>query len=98
MRRSSTSLRRCAFVCGAAALLASPAGAAEVELGLVAGVQQTGDIVTREGTLDLAGDLLYGVTAGWRVRPDGIVELAWSRQSSEATGELTIAVASYASP
>lgn len=80
MRRTVTSLRHCALACAVAALLASPAAAAEVELGLVAGAQQTGDIGTREGTLDLA--------AGWRVRPDGIVELAWSRQSSEASADL----------
>lgn len=70
-------------------LLAGSASATEFELGLVAGGQQTGDIGTRAGTLDLAGGLLFGVTAGWRVRPDGIVELAWSRQSSAASGELS---------
>ena len=90
MRRTVISRRRCTLVCAVAALLASPAAAAEVELGLVAGAQQTGDISTRQGTLDLAGGLLVGVAAGWRVRPDGIIEIAWSRQSSEAKGELTI--------
>ena len=82
------SLRRSAVACGFGLLLAGAAGAAEVEIGLVAGAQQTGGIGTREGTLDLAGGLLFGVALGWRVRPDGIVEVAWSRQSSEATGDL----------
>lgn len=88
MNRAAALLRRTAFAAWMTLLLATPAGAAEVELGLVAGLQQTGDIGTREGTLDLAGGPLYGVTAGWRVRPDGIVEVAWSRQSSEASGDL----------
>lgn len=70
-------------------LLAGGPAAAEVELGLVAGAQQTGSLGTREGTLDLSGGLLYGVTFGWRVRPDGIIEIAWTRQDSEASGDLT---------
>lgn len=69
--------------------LARPALAAEVELGLVAGGQQTGGLGTREGDVDLAGGFLCGVTLGWRVRPDGILEIAWSRQESEASGDLT---------
>ena len=69
--------------------LAMPAAeAAEVELGLVAGGQQTGGLQTRDGHVDLEAGPLYGLTIGWRVRPDGILELAWSRQDSEATGEL----------
>ena len=52
------------------------------------GGQQTGGIGTREGTIDLAGGLLFGVGVGWRVQPDGVVELAWSRQNSQATGDL----------
>lgn len=70
-------------------LLSARPAAAEVELGLVAGGQQTGSLGTREGTLDLSGGFLYGVTFGWRVRPDGIVEVAWTRQDSEASGDLT---------
>ena len=72
-----------------ALLVATALGAAEVEVGLLAGGQKTGSIGTREGTLDLAAGLLYGVLLGWRVRPDGIVELAWSRQESAASGDLT---------
>ena len=72
-----------------ALLLSSAAGAAEVELGLVTGFQQTGGIGTSEGTLDLDGGLLYGVALGWRVKPDGIVEIVWTRQESEASGNLT---------
>jgi hypothetical protein len=81
-------LRRPALAGALALFVVSAAGAAEVEVGLVTGGQQTGGISTREGTLDLAGGLLFGATVGWRVRPDGIVELAWSRQGSEATGDL----------
>ena len=88
MRRIVVAPRRAAVAAGMALLLATVASAEEFELGLVAGGQQTGGIATREGPLDLAGGLLFGVSAGWRVRPDGIVELAWSRQSSEATGDL----------
>lgn len=88
MNRICAPLFRSAIASGIALLLAVPAGATEFELGLVGGVQQTGSIGTSEGTLDLAGGLLLGLTAGWRVRPDGIVELAWSRQGSEATGDL----------
>lgn len=88
MKRVVAALGRTALAAGLALVVATAAGAAEVELGLVAGGQQTGSLGTREGTIDLAGGLLFGVTAGWRVRPDGIVELAWSRQDSEATGDL----------
>ncbi len=89
MHRIADSVRRAAVAAAMALLAATASAASEVELGLVAGGQQTGDIGTREGTLDLAGGPLFGVAAGWRVRPDGIVELAWSRQNSEASGELT---------
>lgn len=81
-------LRRSALASGLALCIAGAAGAVEVELGLLAGGQQTGSIGTREGTIDLAGGLLFGVGVGWRVQPDGVVELAWSRQDSEATGAL----------
>jgi len=72
----------------ALALVAAAAPAAEVELGLLAGAQQTGGVSSFEGSIDLQGGPLYGVAVGWRVRPDGIVEVAWTRQDSEATGEL----------
>jgi hypothetical protein len=68
---------------------AIPAGAVEFELGLLGGAQQTGSLTSREGTIDLDAGPLYGVVAGWRVRPDGIVEIAWTRQESEASGDLT---------
>ena len=88
MNRVVVALGRTALAAGLALVVTTAAGAAEVELGLVTGGQQTGSIGTRQGTLDLAGGLLFGLTAGWRVRADGLVELAWSRQSSEATGDL----------
>jgi len=82
-------MRRAALAGALAACLGGSGSAAELELGLVAGAQQLASIGTREGTLDLEGGLLYGVTLGWRVRPDGIVELAWSRQESKASGDLS---------
>jgi len=72
-----------------ALLCANRVAAAEIELGLVTGGQQTGSLGTREGELDLSGGFLYGVVLGWRVRPDGVVEIAWTRQDSEASGDLT---------
>ncbi len=89
MPRNLNAWRRVALAGTLALWVSSFAGAAEVEVGLLAGAQQTGSLGTREGTLDLAGGLLYGATFGWRVRPDGIVELAWARQDSEASGDLT---------
>jgi hypothetical protein len=89
MNRNLPAPRRVLPVLLFVSLLGPAAGAAELELGLVTGGQQTGSLATREGTLDLAGGLLYGVTLGWRVRPDGIVEIAWTRQDSEASGDLT---------
>jgi len=86
-RSSATALLLCSFFLGS--VLDRPCAAAELELGLITGGQQTGSLGTREGTLDLSGGLLYGVTLGWRVRPDGIVEIAWTRQDSEASGDLT---------
>ena len=77
-----------AIACALLLTIPSAAAAAEVELGLITGVQQTGGLETFEGSLDLAGGLLLGISAGWRVRPDGIVEFAWTRQDSEASGEL----------
>lgn len=90
MARHPSTLRRSLLPAALSLLLAvcAGAGAAEVEIGLLAGAQQTGSLGTREGTLDLAGGLLYGVLFDWRVRPDGLVELAWSRQESEASGDL----------
>lgn len=79
---------RSTLACAFAFLTAGAAGAVEFELGGLTGWQQTGSIGTREGTIDLAGGLLLGVALGWRVKPDGILELAWSRQDSEATGDL----------
>jgi hypothetical protein len=79
---------RSALAGALAFLTAGAAGAVEFELGGLTGWQQTGSIGTREGTIDLAGGLLLGVALGWRVKPDGILELAWSRQDSEATGDL----------
>jgi hypothetical protein len=70
------------------AIAPASAAPADFELGLIAGAQQTGGLQTSEGELDLAGGPLLGLSVGWRVRPDGIVELAWSRQESEATGDL----------
>lgn len=89
MPRRPALLRRTALASSFALLLATPSDATEVEVGLLAGAQQTGSIGTREGTLDLAAGLLYGIAVGWRVRPDGIVEVAWTRQDSEASGDLT---------
>ena len=86
-RRSATALFLCSSVL--VSFLVRPSEAAELELGLIAGGQQTGSLATREGTLDLSGGLLYGLTFGWRVRPDGIVEIAWAHQDSEASGDLT---------
>lgn len=82
-------IQRSALAFAVGVLAHASAGAAEVELGLVTGLQQTGSVGTTEGTLDLAGGFLYGVSMGWRVRPDGVVEIAWSRQDSEASGNLT---------
>jgi hypothetical protein len=88
MHRRPQAPRRSTVACALALFVAGAAGALEVELGGIAGGQQTGSIGTREGTLDLAGGLLFGAALGWRVRTDGIVELGWTRQSSEATGDL----------
>lgn len=78
---------RAVTLAGALAIGAAAAGAAEIELGLLGGGQQTGGVSTYQGGLDLEGGLLYGVSIGWRVRPDGILEIAWSRQESEASGD-----------
>lgn len=69
-------------------LLPAGAGAIEFELGLVTGAQQTGGVDTVEGDLDLAGGVIYGVSTGWRVQADGLIELSWWRQDSEASGNL----------
>jgi hypothetical protein len=71
------------------ALVPAAAGAVEIEVGPIVGFQQTGSLGTREGTLELDAGLLYGLNFGWRVRPDGLLEIAWSRQESEASGDLT---------
>ena len=71
-----------------ASLAASPAAADEFEIGAIGGVQQTGGLESREGTIDLDAGPLYGVVASWGVRPDGLVEIAWTRQESEANGDL----------
>ena len=85
----------CSLLLSTATVPFAGAAPADFELGLIAGVQQTGGLKTSEGSLDLAGGPLFGLSAGWRVRPDGIVELAWSRQSSEATGDLALGPARF---
>lgn len=63
-----------------------PARGAEIELSLLAGAQQTGGLATRHGELDLSAGGLFAGSVGWRVRPDGVVEIAWSHQTANATG------------
>ena len=81
-------LRAASFAAALALSLGSSAGAGEFELGAVGGVQQTGSLSSREGTIDLDAGPLYGLVASWRVRSDGLVEIAWTRQESEASGDL----------
>lgn len=67
---------------------AAPAAAAEWEVAAFAGAQQAGNLATREGPIELGGGALFGASVGWRVRPDGLMEIAWSHQesSAESTG------------
>ncbi len=90
MRRHRQPIRRrtATLLVLAALFPLAAADAREVEIGVVAGGQQPGSIDTTTGSLDLAGGLLYGLTVGWRVKADGIVEIGWARQESEASGEL----------
>ena len=84
-----TTARRAAPWLAVLALLAGAgAAAAEVELGLVAGAQKTGGIATDEGHLTLDAGPLYGVRLAWRVRPDGLIEVAWARETARAHGDL----------
>jgi hypothetical protein len=78
-----------ALLLAAFAAFPDRAEAIEFEIGALGGVQQTGDLASREGTIELDAGALYGVVAGWRVKPDGIVEIAWTRQATEASGDLT---------
>jgi hypothetical protein len=89
MTLSSRAPARLALALSLFALAPAAAAAVELEIGPIVGFQQTGNLGTREGTLELEGGLLYGVNFGWRVRPDGLLEIAWSRQESEASGDLT---------
>lgn len=66
------------------ALAAGAGGAAEVELGLAAGARVVGDIGTAEGTVELSPGVVAGVSCAWRVRPDGLIEVAWTRQQLDA--------------
>jgi hypothetical protein len=70
------------------AALPLPAAAGEFELGAIGGLQQTGSLSSREGTIDLDAGPLYGLVAGWRVKPDGLVEISWTRHDSAASGVL----------
>ena len=74
-----------ALLLAAFAAFPDRAEAIEFEIGALGGVQQTGDLASREGTIELDACALYGVVAGWRVKPDGIVEIAWTRQATEVT-------------
>lgn len=69
--------------------IAAPGTAVELELGVIGGLQQTGSLGSRQGTIDLEAGPLYGVVVGWRVQADGLLEVAWTRQETEATGDLT---------
>lgn len=89
MKRNCFSPRRWLPLLVFSCLLPASGNSQEIEIGLITGLQQTGGIGTREGTLELEGGLLYGAAFGWRVKPDGIVEIAWTRQESEASGDLT---------
>ena len=84
-------LRRGIWIAAAGALLAflatAPADGREIELTLLAGGQQTGDLASREGTVAIDGGLLVGAGVGWRVRPDAMVEIAWTHQQSAARAD-----------
>jgi len=75
---------RLASVWLALALAGSVAGAAEVELGIVVGGRAVGDVRTSDGTVALSPGVLAGLSIGWRVRPDGLIEVGWSRQDLDA--------------
>lgn len=81
-RRSCVLVIAACLVC----LGSLPARGSEIELSLLAGAQQTGGLATRHGELDLSAGALFAASVGWRVRPDGVVEIAWSHQTTEATG------------
>ena len=72
-----------------------PALATELEIEAIGGFQQTGSLSSREGTIDLDAGPLYGLAAGWRVKPDGLVEIAWTRHEAEASGDLVSGPVGY---
>jgi len=87
-RRRLARWRRSWILALALAAAAPALPAREVEIGLVGGVQQTGGIATRAGDLGIDAGPLYGLRVAWRVRPDGLIEVAWAHETARAHGDL----------
>ncbi len=65
------------------------AGAAEWELGPTLGLMTGGgfDLVGVPGSSDFDSSPSFGITADYRLRPDGWIELAWVRQAGGFSAE-----------
>lgn len=62
--------------------VAPVARAQQFELTPFAGYSVGGTFDSTEGDAEIQPDLDYGLTMSWRVRPDGLIELLYSRQET----------------
>jgi hypothetical protein len=78
--------QRNAIRLAAALLFAAAPAAAEVELTPHASLLTSSAVSTRQGDLGLDPGAALGLVVGWHIRPDGMIEIAYTRE--EATLEL----------
>ena len=64
------------------ALSSAPLRAADVELVPNIGGIAGGSVSTRQGDLTLEPGAAFGLTVAWRIRSDGLVEIAYARQDT----------------
>ena len=65
------------------ALASSPLAAADVEITPNLGGIAGGAVSTRQGDLTLDAGAALGLTVAWRIRSDGLVEIAYAHQDTE---------------
>jgi hypothetical protein len=70
-------------------LVAASLPAAEIEFTPYAGAIAGGGANTRQGDLELDPGASFGLTIGWHVRHDGLVEITYSRQDTTLDLEST---------
>jgi hypothetical protein len=82
MRSCEKSLLLAFFLVSVLAAVPAAVHAQSVEIEPFGGWQAGGGFGTQEGSVDIAADVVYGVTVDVRIREDGLLEFIYSRQDT----------------